>query len=404
MHPSFISQLESATPSAGDLALINNSFLFREDVKTKKADEYLALTIGEAGAKPEISIGRGPRINMDLKVFASSSTNLPITSSLSSEIGPQLEQLGHLVFLLIGEIDDTEVVEATLNHSAFNSVAWDPSTTELVRLDEGCIVVGRTDDEHEIWNAVIEQFGASGIEAPDGLRESLAVALDKLQDQAVARVRIPEIGDAASTGITDAILSVLREQRDQYGDSVAKLASGGAERDTALNDVLRLAYNFASDATGYLRLIVSVCDLKPIVLWGTIAEHYALSVAFHSLPWERSRKKPSLKTYQQSIGDARNSAFHNLFPFRKTLRVPLPEAALGSPELQIFCEHTKKSGNQLTYRDRELVDVLVEFTRARERRLPTSFWERNVDVMNATISLFESTSEFVKILSAARAA
>lgn len=403
--PAFVAWLKTATPSSGDIVLINNSFVFRDDVKTKKAEEFLALTIGEDGPDSEIAVARGARFNVDFKRFASSSTNLPTASSLSSNIEPQLEQLGHLVFLLIGEIDDTEIVEAPLNHNAFTSVMWDPNPTELVRVDGERIVVGRTDDEQEIWSAVREQMNATGVDhVPDGLRESLGVALDKLQDQAVARVRIPEVGVAASAGITDAILTVLREQRNQYADAVANLAGGPSEGGSALNDVLRLAYNFASDATGYLRLIVSICDLKPIVLWGTIAEHYALSVAFHSLPWARSRNKPSLKNYQQSIADARNSAFHNLFPFRKSLRVPLPEAALGSPELQIFSEHTKKSGNRLTYRDQELVDVLVEFTRARERRLPSVFWERNLDVMDATIMLFERTNEFVKTLAAGRAA
>jgi hypothetical protein len=131
---------------------------------------------------------------------------------------------------------------------------------------------------------------------------------------------------------------------------------------------------------------VSICDLKPIVLWGTIAEHHALSVAFNQLPWARSKRKASLKNYQQAIADARNSAFHNLFPFRKALRVPLPETAIGAPQLQIFSEHAKKSSNELTYTDKGLVDILVEFTRVRERSLPVSFWERNGEVMSMGMS------------------
>jgi hypothetical protein len=111
---------------------------------------------------------------------------------------------------------------------------------------------------------------------------------------------------------------------------------------------------------------------------------------------------PSLGNYQRTIADARNSAFHNLFPFRKSLSVPLPEAALGTPELRIFSEHTKKSENQLTYRDKELVDVLLEFTRARERRVSLSFWEKNLAVMDAAILLFQRTNEFLKALAARR--
>jgi hypothetical protein len=84
--------------------------------------------------------------------------------------------------------------------------------------------------------------------------------------------------------------------------------------------------------------------------------------------------------------------------------VLLPEDALGAPELQIFSEHTKKSENRLVYRDKELVEVLVEFTRARERALPLTFWQKNLDVMNATIGLFEQTNSFVKLLTETRTA
>lgn len=402
-HPSFISWRESEPTSPGDVLLINNSFVFR-DVETNKADAFLSFKIEDPPEKPKITIARGVNFNADFKRLARASANLPVITPLGTNIVPQLEQLGHLVFLLIGEVQDTEIIESKLNNCEFSIVVWDPRITDVARVENNRIVVSRTDDEELIWEAVASHFNDGGIEIPDGLRNALGVALDHLQDQAVAHVRIPMPGENPGTGITDAILTVLREQRDEYTAAVSACANGGGAGDASLNDVLRIAYNFASDATGFLRLIVSVCDLKPIVFWGTIAEHYALSVAFHSLPWSRSKCKPSLKNYRQSIADARNSAFHNLFPFRKTLRIPLPEAALGAPELQIFSEHTKKSNNQLTYKDREMVDVLMDFTRSRERSISLSFWHKNLDVMNATIALFERTNEFVKVLSRARVA
>ena len=400
-HQNFIAWRNGERLNPGDVVLINNSFVFR-DVKTNKADEFLALVFKNGSTGPDIAIARDIRFNVDFKRMPSTSTNLLTTSPLVECIGPQLEKLGHLVFLLIGEVQDTEVVAVPLNHNAFASVVWDPTRSESAQIDGNRIIVNRTDDEQLVLTALERAYTASGAQVPEGLRESLGVALDQLQDLAVAKVRIPQAGEDAPTGITDSILAVLCEQREEYENAVSGLTGGATGTGSSFNDVLRLAYNFASDATGYLRLIVSICDLKPIVLWGTIAEHYALSVAFHSLPWGRSNRKPSLKNYQQSIADARNSAFHNLFPFRKTLRVPLPEKALGAPELQIFSEHSKKSSNQLTYNDKELVDVLVEFTRARERCLPVSFWEKNLDVMNATIALFETTSQFLKLLAAAR--
>jgi hypothetical protein len=399
-HPSFLAWKESKPIAHKDIILINNSFVFR-DVKTIKAKEFLSIIDNEETFEDDIAIARGIQFNVDFKHISSKSTNLQDIEPLSSQITPQLEKLGQLVFLLIGEILDTEIIEVHMNHSSFSTVAWDPTMQDIVRIETDRILVSRTDDEDLVWNILETQLQNEENSISEGLKEALGVALDKLQDHAVAHVRIPQPGEEIRSGMTDAILVVLREQRDEYSAAISELGDSNLSV-SSLNDILRIAYNFASDATGYLRLIVSICDLKPVVLWGTIAEHYTLSEAFNSLPWSRSRQKASLKNYTQSIADARNSAFHNLFPFRKSLRVPLSEEALGTPELQLFSEHTKKKNNQLTYDDKALVDVLLEFTRARERRLPLSFWQKYLDVMNATITLFESTSRFLKTLATAR--
>ncbi len=397
----FTAWLNSESVNSGDLILINNSFVFR-DVKTTKADAFLSYRVGDDGGAPEIVISRGVRFNVDFKRMAASSQNLPASEGLAEAMQSQMSELGHLVFLLIGEIDDTERIATEIGHAAFNEIVWDPTATESCRVEGDKIIVSRTDDEELLWATVQAHYDTAGEPPPDGIREAFGVALDKLQDRAIARVRIPDPGDASDTGITDRVLAVLREQRDEYASAIDEYEQSADQASSRLNDILRIAYNFSSDATGFLRLIVSLCDLKPIVLWGTIAEHHGLSEAFNALPWSRSKHKPSLGNYQRTIADARNSAFHNLFPFRKSLSVPLPEAALGTPELRIFSEHTKKSENQLTYRDKELVDVLLEFTRARERRVSLLFWKKNLAVMDAAILLFQRTNEFLKALAALR--
>jgi hypothetical protein len=397
----FTAWLSSESVNAGDLILINNSFVFR-DVKTTKADAFLSYRVTDDGRAPEIVISRGVRFNVDFKRLAASSQNLPASQGLGEAMQSQMSELGHLVFLLIGEIDDTERIATEIGHAAFNEIVWDPTVTESCRVEDDQIIVSRTDDEELLWATVQAHYDTAGEPPPDGIREAFGVALDKLQDQAIARVRIPDPGDALSTGITDRVLTVLGEQRDEYASAIDEYEQNGDQASSRLNDILRIAYNFSSDATGFLRLIVSLCDLKPIVLWGTIAEHHGLSEAFNALPWSRSKRKPSVSNYQRTIADARNSAFHNLFPFRKSLSVPLPDAALGAPELRIFSEHAKKSENQLMYRDKELVDVLLGFTRARERRVSLSFWKKNLAVMDAAILLFQRTNEFLKVLGARR--
>ena len=396
-HTDFVSWKQSEAPASGDILLVNNSFISR-DVEKAVSDKYLSLVMDGAADEMTIGVASGQCMSGAFMHIAAASRNKPDVVPLKSAIKSQMDSLGHLVFLLIGEIRDDKPSETDLNHRAFKTVVWDPTITDHVSVEGNRIVVKQTSDEELIWQHLSTQLYAASLPPPLALREALDVALAKLQEQAVAIVVIPPSGEEPRRGITDAIIEVVKQQREQYAKAAALCESGNTEGQSALNDVLRIAYNFASDATGYLRLIASVCDLKPIVRWGTIAEHYELSAAFAALPWSRFKNKPSLDNYRQTIADARNSAFHNLFPFRKSLRIKLPEAALGAPQLQIFSERAKKGDNQLTYQDKELVEVLVKFTRARERSLPLSFWQENLVLMDATITLFKRTNEFLKAL------
>ncbi len=396
-HNSFQQWLAKETPGPGDYILVNNSFVFR-DVKTKKSEYYLCLVVDNSGnVPPDPKIATGVSLNSDLKRFSGRSKNLPTLTDLDQAVSQEMAKIGQIVFLLIGEVKDTVITEA-VGHTAFSSIKWDPSSRQPFIVSGNEIIVSEIYDEEKIWSAIEQYFRSSGRGVPEGLREAIGLALDQLQDKAIAEVEIPAFGTTPGEGITitDAIVKVLEDQRKQYERVLNQYLSS---RDTSLfNEILRISYNFASDATSYIRLIVSICDLKPVVLWGTIAEHYALSEAFRNLPWTRSRNKPSLENYERTVADARNSAFHHLFPFRKTLRVPLPSTALQGAELRIFSEHTRKKENRLRYPDEELVDILKEFTRAREQRPSERFWQQNLHVMDATIALFRRTSDFIKVL------
>ncbi len=395
-HQGFQTWLASERPNTGDYLLINNSFVFR-DLKSVKSNRYLCLVVGENRApEAEPRIATDVRFNTDFKRFSVRSQNLPSLTNLDTAVQEEMGAIGQLLFLLIGRVQDRVVLTETIQHEAFPSISWDPSLGSQVRISEGLIGIGEVHDEEAIWEAVEGYLRSNQQDIPSGLHEAIGIALDRLQSQAVAYVEIPAFGTRPTDGITDAIVQVLREQRDRYKQVLSQYAHG--QDPAALNEILRIAYNFASDATGYIRLIVSVCDLKPIVLWGTIFEQYSLSETFRHLPWNRSRNKPSLGNYELIISDARNSAFHNLFPFRKTLHVPLSDAALRGVELRIFSEHARKKDNRLTYQDKELVDVLTEFTRARERRVSDHFWRQNLQVMDATTALFSRTSGFLKAL------
>jgi hypothetical protein len=391
-HPAFQEWKKPLRPAKGDVILVNNSFVYRS-VKTVKNDSYLALRYGnEIKLEPQPLVARGIRINSDFKLVPSKSRNFPSLMPLTEAVSAELSSLGILVFLLIGEIEDNVVLSEAFNHAAVETLVWDPALTLPFELVDRIIRVRDASDEDALWDHVLSHFGSTEQKPPEGMREALGICVDKLHARAVARLALPTSAGKPQSSMTHLVASVLRTHRDAY-----VRALGASDGDTAPiqepNEVLRIAYNFASDATTFLRLIVSICDLKPIVLWGTLHRHHALSEAFRNLPWERARVKSSLEGYESIVRDARNAVFHDLFPFRKTLEVELPQNALQNATIRLFSEYARKRENQLSFRDKEVLQVLFEFTRARYRRAPSRFWRQNVAVMDAAIELFEETGE-----------
>ena len=380
------------------LIIVNNSFVYR-DVKTNKNRQYLATEVDDEGKLgKDIWVIRDFSMNSSFKFISAKAKNRPSKIELEKALEVEVSDIGDLVFILIGKVDDNVQLDEEVSTDGFERIVWDPKQNVLVSFDDTTISVNETYDEQAVWDEICVLYKADEEEPDIELRKDVGRALDKLQDRAKAILTIPNEADDLGFGVTDAIIKILKEERARYADALSKCGGNPDNDQAAFNEILRISYNFASDATTFLRLVVSVCDLKPIVMWGTISYHYNLSSAFRQLPWERSRKKPSLKNYIDVIGDARNSAFHNLFPFRKTLEISLPESSVKGAALSIFSEYTKKKNNRLVYKDKELVDVLTEFTRARQRQIPSRFWSSNLNVMDATISLFESTNEFLKHL------
>lgn len=397
-----MSWLTDQAPAADDLIVFNNSYLFRQGISTTKNDQYLACRVGDDGTlRTPASVVTLSNFNADFKLFRAKSS-MPEAAELQALVDREIARLGQLVFILVGAVDDTVTTSETLNHRDFDELIVDPTLDRVVTVEGRRITVRETTDEERIWEELTT--GDLLVEEIDheALRNAVGTALDKLDERAYARLLLPtRHADVPGTAI-DQILAVLRDQRNEYQEALSR-CDGDPDKDRgAFNEVLRVAYNFSSDALGLVRLIVSICDLKAVVLWGTIGEHFALAEAFRALPWVRSNQKPSLKGYVDTIGEARNAAFHNLFPFRKTLEVDLPTDSLQNVNLRIFSEHSKKRHNELRFEDKELVDVLVEFTRARYRRVTPRFWRQNLEVMNATIELFDSTGRYLRLLNAQR--
>jgi hypothetical protein len=400
-HPEFQRWAIEERVTEGDLIVINNSFVFRE-VQTEKSVLCLASQVGPSGRlKTPPSVATLPaRQNVDFRRLTKQQTKPPV-QTLQAAIAKQKETLGQLVFGLIGSVTEDRQAQVSPRAGSISRIVWNPAATHLLALTGDSVEVNSVEDEEALWTALTQQATASGLTLSPKTQPEFAEALDTLLGLGAASLRLPPRDARLRTGILDAIVKALREHLADYTAALAKYTRAHTEdtRRVHFNEVLRVAYAFSQEASTLLKLVVSICDLKPLVLWATIDKHYELSEALKALPWTRSRRKPSLKGYIDLVGDARNRTFHNVFPFDKALHFELPEGALAGAELRIFSEFGDRShGNELSFHDKALADVMLAFHRARRRPTPDAFWQKNESVMTEMIELFSETNAFLKEL------
>lgn len=382
----------------GDVLVVNNSFLFR-NTSTVKSAKYLALvTTGKDvfEGTPQIALP-ATGVNKDIKRFSSKSANLRIVP-LRDAIKDELADLGSLVFSLVGELGTPVDVEVPLNATAFKSLKWSPAAEREVELAGNRIIVRDLASVDRILTELRRLATQAGIAMPGDFEETIIGALRKIQSDATVPLKVPKHPRSISeNAFIDQITDTLRDEAQQYKKALHKWEETAYTDSASYDQILKISYNFAADAVRLLRLITSICDLKPLVLWGTIAEHFALSEAFKELYWTRS-KKPFLEDYRQIVSDSRNSAFHNLFRFDTSIEILLPEGAITDARLKIFTEYSRQNKNAMLFKDKALADVLLEFTRTHMRRVPNSFWSQHLRVIDATLKLFTRTGEYVRLL------
>jgi hypothetical protein len=262
------------------------------------------------------------------------------------------------------------------------------------------IQISSISDEEAVWS---ELEKAHGSKLPENLAEPLATALDNIRKHHYAVLKLP--GESPpSRPLLDSFVDALRQNAARYEKAWSK-CKGRLDIDpNEFNDVLRIAYNFATDAVLVIRLLVSICDIKPIVRWCTVDEWFRLAESFRTLPWSKMNDKHSLDAYQQTVNNARNKAFHRLLPVDNTLRVELEGTKLGTITLRLFPEYVARNTEEtMDYEDRVLVELLTDFTRVSEKSVSAQFWQRNLAVMEGTIELLSRTSLALKLLSKASA-
>jgi hypothetical protein len=397
-----------STPKPSDLILLNNSFVFRAPVRTKKSEKYLCVTL-DGSLAPDLGSLRTAEVasfNLDFKRMRIGSSTVPTTAMIGEATKEELSRLGQLVFILIGSMDDTVVCRVDIKQGPFKELRFEPTASAYASIQGDVVVTSRLDDVETLWAEVEKQADADLTKdgrLPESMVGSFADAFERLQAEAHSELRLP---DATIRSLDETLLgSICRTTSEQiraYEGAVAELnkASGGEAR--AYAEVLRIAHNFAGDAAKLIRLVVSVCDLKPILMWCTIGEHLNLAESFRLLPWLKSKNKASVERYSETIARARNRAFHDFIPFDRSVQVELGGVDVKATRLLLFPPYSKKGSAGVEYEDQEIVELLTDFTRAPQTSVPLTFWRRNTEVMRSLERLLRATGE--ALLSLRRAA
>lgn len=388
---------KNAQPGAeGDLVVINNSFLYRDTVKTTKNSLYLTVP-DDAGSSGSVGVAAWGSMNSAFKRVAADSKNLPTVEPLADAVAAQIGHLGRIVLLLVGAIEEGPSVSVKFS-APFAELRYDPEVATRVQSKDGVLVVNSLTDVEGLWSEVAQLPNLD-----DANRSSLAPrfaeTIEVMREQAP---RIIRLGGATTLVPDDGLLGQIdvqmSNQISQYRAALDDLTDDGEDGD-ALSNILRISYSFSSDASDLITLFISLCDLKPIILWLTLAENVDLADAFARLPFgTASSRKPSLKTYADIIGGARNRAFHDFFAFDRPFEVDLAGVSIQAKHLRLFHAHGRAAGDAFDYEDRELVEVLRTFTRAPEHTVSLEFWRRNLDVLVATRNLVVAVSGALRLL------
>jgi flagellar basal body rod protein FlgB len=404
----FMKWIKEAKATDGDIVVINNSFIYRKPlIKTSKNGQYLCVKLedGEPNLN-RVFICKPGELNSDFKLFSRRSYNLPLLEPLDDVLQAEVERIGWLIFVLIGKLQDTPA-EAPLDHSVVRVLRVDPfakGTTMLMDDAEWkIIVVNQLTDPGSAWDDVKPQCERHTNKI-DSLQANFASAFDKLQNEARLRLVLPSrTASKTNNSFIARVRKSVSKQRELYEAALQRWTKNNVTMDSHQREVMRIAYNFADDAIKILKLLVSIADLKAVLLWCTINEHFGLAEAFRNLPWTKSYKKPSLNSYREIIGGARNHVFHNLLTFDRTIEANLEGVDVKARRLTLIPAHgRRKMTVPFDYEDREMVEILSELTRAPEIAVTLDFWKKNTAVMKSFEKLLESTEDALWVLNEAQ--
>jgi hypothetical protein len=168
--------------------VINNSFLYRDEVKTTKSRSYLAVPVDGDASVGRPGVVEFSKMDATFKRVAQHSENLPTMTGLDEAVEQQLEELGAVVFSLIGTIDEGSGAEAALARPV-PVLRYDPEAENRVALADDALVISTLDDAEATWREAAALLDAEGHgQHVTELGSMFADAVTQLREEAPRRI------------------------------------------------------------------------------------------------------------------------------------------------------------------------------------------------------------------------
>ena len=385
--------------------VINGSFLYRDkSVRTTQSQRRLLARLTATGKRvrsENISIIDSETIKTHYKmIFLPDAARL---TALTAGVAQELAISGDLLFILLGTVKGMRPQTQEVDGKKVKQLRLVPSLTgvDVQRTAEGVYSMRRVLPIEELLELIDGDLKGQGGISPED-RRVIGAAYDAMLDEVTTEVNVPsgEVRDRRETILGKIVVS-LHDQADHYRAALAFLQQR-SDDPRALNEVLRIAYNFSADVLPLISLFVSICDLKPLVFWCTLLEQWTLHQAFASLPWAALGRKEKLEEYKSIVSQARSHAFHHVLPFDSTVEIDLSTLDVRAETIRLFVPFGQKEGRGVHLRDQKLAEVLAEFSRAKERPVSQIFWKANLAVMQAACKLAEEVLSALILIHNAR--
>lgn len=376
------------------LILVNNSFFFREKIKSNKSEKYLAFKVNKTNKRFDTSkcyVVQGLKKLATFKIIDKNDNRIT-AESISSVISTELSDLGELVFTLIGEIQDVYTFSEEVKTTDIKKITLNPNHHQDFEFVGTEVIVKKSQDRNFVITEVKNHLTANGKNIPEEIEKTIDKTLTEIEKKAYCDLTVPTSINPSTDYFLDLIVNIIDGHINNYRTHLPNISTNPQ----SYNEVLRVSYNFVSDVNKLMELLINVCDIKPLISWMTISKYFKIENSFQNLPKGFSNKKPDIKEYESIVKNARNKTFHQLFPFSKSLEFNITR--LNDIKLRMFSDYGNKKQNQLTFQDKELADLLLGFTRVVEQNVSDEFWRKNLDVMIAINEMIKAVSKSLKLI------